>query len=151
MIHMQIFCGCIQCFWPLCPRFCSCIYLCHPEARIQTEVPPPLYLLGCMQLILGITTSATGAAGRGAYIGLKGNYRVDWIKVCNVYDKFCRHLAGSIAVALLYCDRPSHHRYALNSRFTLFTKSVNVSVNVHISTWIAFVVAECFFKGVDYV
>ncbi|KAK7303153.1 hypothetical protein RJT34_14054 [Clitoria ternatea] len=51
-------------------------------------------------LILGITASATGAAGSVAYIGLKGNSHVRWIKVCNVYDKFCRHLAGSIAVAL---------------------------------------------------
>ncbi|XP_047157946.1 CASP-like protein 1D1 [Vigna umbellata] len=51
-------------------------------------------------LILGIIASATGAAGTVAYIGLKGNSHVGWIKVCNVYDKFCRHLAGSIAVAL---------------------------------------------------
>ncbi|XP_040863715.1 MARVEL domain-containing protein isoform X1 [Glycine max] len=51
-------------------------------------------------LILGITASATGAAGSVAYIGLKGNSHVGWIKVCNIYDKFCRHLAGSIAVAL---------------------------------------------------
>ncbi|CAJ1962247.1 unnamed protein product [Sphenostylis stenocarpa] len=51
-------------------------------------------------LILGITASATGAAGSVAYIGLKGNSHVGWIKVCDVYDKFCRHLAGSIAVAL---------------------------------------------------
>ncbi|KAK7332212.1 hypothetical protein VNO80_28961 [Phaseolus coccineus] len=51
-------------------------------------------------LILGIIASATGAAGSVAYIGLKGNSHMGWIKVCNVYDKFCRHLAGSIAVAL---------------------------------------------------
>ncbi|XP_057430674.1 CASP-like protein 1D2 [Lotus japonicus] len=51
-------------------------------------------------LILGITASATGAAGSVAYIGLKGNSHVGWSKVCNVYDKFCRHLGGSIAVAL---------------------------------------------------
>ncbi|KAG4945812.1 hypothetical protein JHK87_041819 [Glycine soja] len=43
-----------------------------------------------------------------------GNSRVDWIKVCNVYDKFCRHLAGSIAVALLYCDRPSHLAFSFH-------------------------------------
>ncbi|KAK7412597.1 hypothetical protein VNO78_04081 [Psophocarpus tetragonolobus] len=51
-------------------------------------------------LILGITASATGAAGSVAYLGLKGNSHVGWIKVCNVYDKFCQHLAGSVAVAL---------------------------------------------------
>ncbi|KAK4782763.1 hypothetical protein SAY86_007137 [Trapa natans] len=51
-------------------------------------------------VILGVMASATGAAGAVAYIGLKGNRHTNWAKVCNVYDKFCQHLAGSIAVAL---------------------------------------------------
>ncbi|KAL2341164.1 hypothetical protein Fmac_009104 [Flemingia macrophylla] len=59
-----------------------------------------LHFLFWDALILGIIASATGAAGSVAYVGLKGNSHVGWIKVCNVYDKFCRHLAGSIAVAL---------------------------------------------------
>ncbi|MED6221239.1 hypothetical protein PIB30_052580 [Stylosanthes scabra] len=59
-----------------------------------------LHLLFWDALILGIVASATGAAGSIAYVGLKGNSHVGWIKICNVYDKFCRHLAGSIAVAL---------------------------------------------------
>ncbi|KAG6764855.1 hypothetical protein POTOM_032343 [Populus tomentosa] len=51
-------------------------------------------------LMLGIVASATGAAGGVAYIGLKGNSHVGWVKVCNVYDKFCQHVGSSIAVAL---------------------------------------------------
>ncbi|KAF7813687.1 CASP-like protein 1D1 [Senna tora] len=51
-------------------------------------------------LILGIIASATGAAGGVAYVGLKGNDHVSWNKICNVYDKFCRHIAASLAVAL---------------------------------------------------
>ncbi|KAI4317641.1 hypothetical protein L6164_025496 [Bauhinia variegata] len=51
-------------------------------------------------LILGVIASATGTAGGVAYQDLKGNDHVDWQKVCKVYDKFCRHLAGSLAVAL---------------------------------------------------
>ncbi|CAK7333063.1 unnamed protein product [Dovyalis caffra] len=51
-------------------------------------------------LMLGIVASATGTAGGVAYVGLKGNSHVRWGKVCNVYDKFCRHLGSSIAVAL---------------------------------------------------
>ncbi|XP_052190181.1 CASP-like protein 1 [Diospyros lotus] len=51
-------------------------------------------------LILGIVAAATGAAAAVAYIGLKGNSHVGWTKVCNVYDKFCRHIAGSISVSL---------------------------------------------------
>jgi ABC-type maltose transport system permease subunit len=53
-----------------------------------------------MQLILGLVASATGSAGGVAYIGLKGNKHVAWNKVCNTYDKFCQHLAGSLAVSL---------------------------------------------------
>ncbi|XP_054791744.1 CASP-like protein 1D2 [Prosopis cineraria] len=51
-------------------------------------------------LILGIVASATGTAGAVAYSSLKGNDHFNWNEVCNVYDKFCRHLAGSLAVAL---------------------------------------------------
>lgn len=52
-------------------------------------------------VMLGIVVSATGTAGGVGYIGLKGNSHVGWTKVCNVYDKFCQHLAASIAVSLL--------------------------------------------------
>lgn len=54
-----------------------------------------------VQLILGIVASATGAAGGVAYIGLKGNSHVGWTKVCNVYDKFCRQIAASVAISLV--------------------------------------------------
>ncbi|XP_030463104.2 CASP-like protein 1D1 [Syzygium oleosum] len=52
-------------------------------------------------VMLGLVASATGTAGGVGYIGLKGNSHVDWKKVCNVYDKFCQHLAASIAISLL--------------------------------------------------
>ncbi|CAJ1941088.1 unnamed protein product [Sphenostylis stenocarpa] len=51
-------------------------------------------------LILGIIASATGTAGSVAYLGLKGNDHTGWVKICNVYDKFCRHVGASVAVAL---------------------------------------------------
>lgn len=51
-------------------------------------------------LLLGIVASATGAAGAVAYIGLKGNSHVRWQKVCGTYGDFCRHIGGSVAVAL---------------------------------------------------
>ncbi|XP_041000925.1 CASP-like protein 1D1 [Juglans microcarpa x Juglans regia] len=54
-------------------------------------------------LMLGIVASATGSAGGVAYVGLKGNKHVGWIKVCSTYDKFCQHLAGSLAVSLFAC------------------------------------------------
>ncbi|KAI4345471.1 hypothetical protein L6164_012595 [Bauhinia variegata] len=59
-----------------------------------------LHFLFWDALVLGIIATATGAAGGVAYIGLKGNDHVGWQKVCKVYDKYCRHIAGSLAVAL---------------------------------------------------
>ncbi|CAA0839933.1 CASP-like protein 1D1 [Striga hermonthica] len=44
--------------------------------------------------------SATGAAGTVGYIGLKGNSNVQWRKICDLYDGFCRHVGASIAVSL---------------------------------------------------
>ncbi|KAF8401542.1 hypothetical protein HHK36_012484 [Tetracentron sinense] len=51
-------------------------------------------------LMLAIVASAAGTAGAVAYIGLKGNSHVGWQKVCNTYDKFCRHIGISVAVSL---------------------------------------------------
>ncbi|XP_073146803.1 CASP-like protein 1 [Henckelia pumila] len=51
-------------------------------------------------LLLGILASATGAAGGVAYIGLKGNSHVFWMKVCDKYGKFCRHVGASVAISL---------------------------------------------------
>ncbi|TKY54113.1 CASP protein 1D2 [Spatholobus suberectus] len=60
-----------------------------------------LYFVLGDAVILGIIASATGTAGGIAYLGLKGNSHViGWNKICNVYDKFCRHVGGSLAVAL---------------------------------------------------
>ncbi|XP_014507677.1 CASP-like protein 1D1 [Vigna radiata var. radiata] len=59
-----------------------------------------LYFILWDALILGIIASATGTAGGVAYVGLKGNKHVNWNKICNVYDKFCRHVGASVAVAL---------------------------------------------------
>ncbi|GMH20035.1 hypothetical protein Nepgr_021876 [Nepenthes gracilis] len=63
---------------------------------------PKLFLVLALHdtIVLGIVASATGAAAGVAYIGYKGNSHVAWVKVCNVYDKYCRHVAGSLAVGL---------------------------------------------------
>ncbi|KAF5736935.1 CASP-like protein 1D1 [Tripterygium wilfordii] len=58
-----------------------------------------LFVLGDV-VALGLVASATGTAGGVAYIGLKGNSHVGWTKVCNVYDKFCRHIGSAVAVSL---------------------------------------------------
>ncbi|EOA17464.1 hypothetical protein CARUB_v10005787mg [Capsella rubella] len=52
-------------------------------------------------VMVGIVASATGAGGGVAYLGLKGNKEVRWVKICHVYDKFCRHVAGALGVSLV--------------------------------------------------
>uniref|UniRef100_A0ACD5W305 Uncharacterized protein n=1 Tax=Avena sativa TaxID=4498 RepID=A0ACD5W305_AVESA len=49
----------------------------------------------------GIMASATGAAGAVAWVGLKGNDHTRWNKICNVYDKFCRHIGSATALGLV--------------------------------------------------
>ncbi|KAG0466818.1 hypothetical protein HPP92_017802 [Vanilla planifolia] len=51
--------------------------------------------------MLAIMASATGASASIAYVGLKGNSHVMWNKVCNVFDKFCRHVGSSTLLALV--------------------------------------------------
>lgn len=48
----------------------------------------------------GVVASATGAGASIAYVGLKGNSHVGWLRVCNMYGKFCRYVGSSIAVSL---------------------------------------------------
>ncbi|CAN7013083.1 hypothetical protein IGI04_012308 [Brassica rapa subsp. trilocularis] len=52
-------------------------------------------------VMVGIVASATGASGGVAYIGLKGNKNVRWRKICDLYDTFCHHVGGAIAVSLV--------------------------------------------------
>ncbi|GAB4851235.1 hypothetical protein Ancab_030531 [Ancistrocladus abbreviatus] len=53
-------------------------------------------------IMLGIVASATGAAAAVGYLGFKGNSHVGWVKVCHphMYSKYCRHVGGSLGVAL---------------------------------------------------
>ncbi|KAL2922802.1 CASP-like protein Ni6, partial [Bienertia sinuspersici] len=68
----------------------------------KPSVPPKFFLVLLVLdvVIVGIVGSATGTAGGVGYIGLKGNNHVRWMKICNVYDKFCQHVGASIAVSL---------------------------------------------------
>ncbi|XP_043718009.1 CASP-like protein 1D1 [Telopea speciosissima] len=51
-------------------------------------------------LMLGAVAAATGCAGAVGYIGLKGNSHANWSEICDVYDKFCRHIGASVVVSL---------------------------------------------------
>ena len=45
--------------------------------------------------------SATGTGGAVAWVGLKGNEHTRWNKICNIYDKFCRHIGTATFLALI--------------------------------------------------
>ncbi|KAI5018466.1 hypothetical protein ZWY2020_043354 [Hordeum vulgare] len=49
----------------------------------------------------GIMASATGTAGAVAWVGLKGNSHTRWNKICNIYDKFCRHIGSATCLGLI--------------------------------------------------
>ncbi|KAK1417886.1 hypothetical protein QVD17_27021 [Tagetes erecta] len=52
-------------------------------------------------LLLGIISSAAGAAAAVAYIGLKGNSHARWNEICNVYGSFCHHVVVAILLSLM--------------------------------------------------
>ncbi|XXG54225.1 hypothetical protein AAC387_Pa03g2166 [Persea americana] len=88
---------CVACLYSILSIVASFSFISKPA-------PPKTLLLVLAffdALFVGIVSSALGAAAAVAYIGYKGNSHVGWIKICNVYDKFCRHIAGYLAMALL--------------------------------------------------
>ncbi|CAA0381543.1 unnamed protein product [Arabidopsis thaliana] len=83
-------------FYALISTLVSISLLLKPEFTAQFSI----YLASLDMVMLGILASATGTAGGVAYIALKGNEEVGWNKICNVYDKFCRYIATSLALSL---------------------------------------------------
>ncbi|KAG6513462.1 hypothetical protein ZIOFF_023792 [Zingiber officinale] len=57
-------------------------------------------LILCDALMAGVMASAMGSAGSIAYLGLRGNSHANWLKICNTYGKFCRHVGSSVGVSL---------------------------------------------------
>ncbi|KAL1211840.1 CASP-like protein 1D2 [Cardamine amara subsp. amara] len=83
-------------FYALISTLVSISLLVRPEFTSQFSV----YLTSLDMVMLGILASATGTAGGVAYLALKGNEEIGWNKICNVYDKFCRYTASSLALSL---------------------------------------------------
>ncbi|KAK9084120.1 hypothetical protein Scep_030591 [Stephania cephalantha] len=55
-----------------------------------------------MDLVMAaLLFSSNGAAAAIGLLGYKGNSHVRWNKVCNVFGKFCAHVAGSVVVSLM--------------------------------------------------
>ncbi|KAH7838013.1 hypothetical protein Vadar_020998 [Vaccinium darrowii] len=52
-------------------------------------------------IIMALLFSANGAAAAVGLIGLHGNSHVNWNKVCNVVEAFCRHSTTAFVVSML--------------------------------------------------
>ncbi|XP_076952424.1 CASP-like protein 1 [Bidens hawaiensis] len=88
----------VTCFYSIITGVLSVLIMLKPK-RSSTRLLFCFLILDT--LLFGIMASATGAAGGVAYIGFKGNSHTKWNMICNMYDSFCGHIAGSIAVSLL--------------------------------------------------
>ncbi|EOA32361.1 hypothetical protein CARUB_v10015628mg [Capsella rubella] len=80
-------------FYALISTLVSISLLLRPQFTAQFSV----YITSLDTVMLGILALATGTAGG---VALKGNEDSGRIKICNVYDKFCRYFETSLALSL---------------------------------------------------
>ncbi|KAL5701391.1 hypothetical protein ACHQM5_026734 [Ranunculus cassubicifolius] len=52
-------------------------------------------------LMMALLFSSDGAAAAVGMIGLKGNSHVHWMKICNVFGRFCRQLTASVVMSVI--------------------------------------------------
>ncbi|KAK7259434.1 hypothetical protein RIF29_25041 [Crotalaria pallida] len=52
-------------------------------------------------VIMGLLFSANGAAAAVGVIGQNGNSHVQWMKVCNVFDAYCRHVTAALVLSII--------------------------------------------------
>lgn len=52
-------------------------------------------------VIIALLFSANGAAYAVGVIGQNGNSHVQWMKVCNEFDAYCRHMTAALLLSLV--------------------------------------------------
>lgn len=52
-------------------------------------------------VIAALLFSANGAASAVGVLGQKGNSHVQWMRVCNVFDAYCRHMTAAIVLSVI--------------------------------------------------
>ncbi|CAM0957688.1 unnamed protein product [Alopecurus aequalis] len=85
---------CITCLYSLLTAACSF------KSRGSSGAKRIFVLILLDVVYAAIMASATGTAGAVAWVGLKGNEHTRWNKICNIYDKFCRHIGTSTFLGL---------------------------------------------------
>ncbi|KAI4349608.1 hypothetical protein L6164_010174 [Bauhinia variegata] len=72
------------------------------RSRRGNRIPSLVLLLTTVDLvIMALLFSANGAAAAVGVIGKNGNSHVQWMKVCDVFDAYCRHMTTAIVLSLL--------------------------------------------------
>ncbi|KAJ1412661.1 Casparian strip membrane protein [Sesbania bispinosa] len=60
------------------------------------------FMLTVLDLVMmALLFSANGAAGAVGVLGQKGNSHVQWMKVCNVFDAYCRHVTAALVLSII--------------------------------------------------
>ncbi|KAI4301348.1 hypothetical protein L6164_034636 [Bauhinia variegata] len=66
------------------------------------RIPLLELLLTALDLVMAaLLFSANGAAAAVGVIGRHGNSHVQWMKVCDVFDGYCRHMTAALVMSLL--------------------------------------------------
>ncbi|KHN43548.1 CASP-like protein 1E1 [Glycine soja] len=80
-----------------------CIIGYHIDGRSSGRKNNDVTLLGLTALdlvMMALLFSANGAACAVGVIAQKGNSHVQWMKVCNVFDAYCRHVTAALVLSL---------------------------------------------------
>ncbi|OIV95392.1 hypothetical protein TanjilG_06261 [Lupinus angustifolius] len=71
-----------------------------PKSNINNNVT--LLVITLVDLvIMALLFSANGAASAVGEIGQHGNSHVQWFKVCNVFDAYCRHMTVALVLSII--------------------------------------------------
>ncbi|KAL1320389.1 hypothetical protein HN51_065114 [Arachis hypogaea] len=70
------------------------------------------------QIMAYVTVSAVAGAGQSAVFAKEGQQELQWMKVCNMYEKFCNQVGEGVASAVVACI--SMVLLSCISSFTLF-------------------------------
>ncbi|TKY61827.1 CASP protein 1E1 [Spatholobus suberectus] len=71
-------------------------------ARSSGKNDAALLVLTALDLVMmALLFSANGAASAVGVIAQKGNSHVQWMKVCDVFDAYCRHVTAALVLSLI--------------------------------------------------
>ncbi|CAJ2632095.1 unnamed protein product [Trifolium pratense] len=70
-------------------------------ARINGNKTTLLIITVLDLIIMALLFSANGAGAAVGVLGQKGNSHVQWMKVCNIFDAYCRHTTVALVLSII--------------------------------------------------